>query len=181
MARLFNDGKAVVETNHVDAVRTGSIKAQYPLAGEVNAENGMLLVVDDVAKEVSFPAAAGDKVMLHDSEERIYEYHLGRKSFEVKAGDYPRMMKLAVGDIFETNAVDDGDFNDLAAVIAQIDDEDERVFGIPSTSGLIELKEDTDGSDGDLDLTAYEVVLEVVEMVTLPNEHTGIKFVVIQA
>ena len=181
MARLFDNGKAVVETNHVDAVRTGAIKAQYELAGEVNAENGMLLVVDDVAKEVSFPAAAGDKVMLHASEEQVYEYHLGRNSFEVKAGGYPRMMKLAVGDIFETNAIDDGDFANLEAVIAQIDDEDERVFGIPHTSGLIELKEDDDGDGNDLDLTAYEVVLEAVEMVTLPNETAGMKFVVIQA
>lgn len=177
--KLFDDGYAVVETNHVAAVRTGQIKAQYEVAKDgsdfQNFENGMLLVVDDVAKDVDFPAIGTELCYLHASEERIYDPILGRKSFILKGEfDRPKMYKLSEGDIFETNAVvvNDADFADLAAAKAG------AKYGVPHTSGRIELLDETDG------LAAFDthaIVLEVVEFVTLPNEHEGIKFAVAQA
>lgn len=97
--------KAVVETNHVSAVRTGNIKAQYPIA--VDVENGMALFVDDAAKTMALAdaATAADVVYLHASEEQLYEEHLGRNAFYIKAGNYPKALKLGAGDIFETNAL----------------------------------------------------------------------------
>lgn len=175
MAMLITSGFSVVETNHVAAVRTGEIKAQYPMSAAlalVGAQNGQLLTVDDVKKEIGLPAAATDAVYLHASEERIYEEHLGRNSFIVKSPNYPRMLKLSVKDIFETNAVDSGDFASLAAVKAVIAD---PIYAIPSTSGFITLK------NKDLVTTTYNVVLQLVEVVTLPNEAVGFKFVVIKA
>ena len=171
---LITSGFSVVETNHVAAVRTGEIKAQYPMStalAAVGAQNGQLLTVDDIEKKIGLPAAATDAVYLHASEERIYEEHLGRKSFIVKSPNYPRMLKLSVKDIFETNAVDSGDFANLAAVKAATD----AIYGIPSTNGFITLK------NKDLVTTTYNVVLQLVEVVTLPNEAVGFKFVVIKA
>jgi phosphoglycolate phosphatase-like HAD superfamily hydrolase len=170
MARLVESGYAVVETNHVAAVRTGQIKAQYPLADAVSAaENGQLLVVDDVAKEVRFPADATEAAWLHASEERLYEAHLGREAFILESPNYPRMMKLAVGDIFETNAVELGEtYADVAAAKAA------GAIGVPSANGDILLAQPSvDDSEG--------IVLKIVEAVTLPNGQAGVKFAVAKA
>ena len=170
MARLVKEGFSVVETNHVAAVRTGQIKAQYPMdeaLATVGAQNGQLLVVDDVAKKVSLPANGDALVWLHASEERIYESALGRNAFIVKEPNYPRMLKLSVGDIFETNAVDLGGFADIAAAKAG------AKVGVPSETGDIKLLDVPTGTEA--------VVLEIVEWVSLPNGEQGIKFVVKQA
>lgn len=164
MARLYEEN-AVVELNHVSAVRTGNIKAQYALDGVTKVENGMLLVVNDATKKVSLPAANTNAVYLHASEERLYEEHLGRKAFILKAPNLPRMYKLEVGDIFETNAVT----SELAnpQVLGK--------KGIPSTNGLIEIVEAAT-------VTAdHKTVLDVVEFITLPNGTQGVKFAVSRA
>lgn len=170
MARFLTSGYSVVETNHVAAVRTGEIKAQYPMSAAlkaVGAQNGQLLTVNDVTKEVGLPAAATAYVYLHASEEQLYESHLGRNAFIVMDPMYPRMMKLNVGDIFETNAVDLGLFADVAAAKAS------AKVGVPSDSGDIELLAAAAGTE--------VVVLDIVEWVTLPNGETGIKFAVAKA
>ena len=175
MYKLFNDGYSVLETNHISAIRTGDIKAQYPMADEDDVENGMLLVVDDVAKEVDFSADGTDLVYLHASEERIYESHLGRRSFILNGEkDIPRMMKLAEGDIFETNCVsaDDTDFANLVAAKA------DAKYAVAHTDGRIKLLDETDGLAA---FDTHKVVLEVVEFVTLPNGYEGVKFAVAKA
>lgn len=101
--KALDAGKhAVVETNHVSAVRTGNIAAQH--VAEVALDNGMAVSVDHSTRKVNVPAA-GKAVYLHASEEQIYEDHLGRDSFYIKAGQYPKCLLLEVGDIFETDAV----------------------------------------------------------------------------
>ena len=160
---LTRKNKSVVELNHVSAVRTGNIKAQYPLnTGITEVEQGMLLVVDETNKKVKMPAAATDYVYLHASEEQIYESHLGRNSFSLKAPKLPRMYKLEVGDIFETNAI-----NDAAQAIAK------DVLAYPATTGYITTAAAANAS--------AVVELKVVEVVTLPNGETGAKFVVTKA
>lgn len=94
---------AVVEPNHVSAVRTGNMAAQYSTDIEV-LQNGMAVNVDHETKKIVAPAA-NKPLYLHASEEQIYEEHLGRDSFYIKAGQYPRALKLEIGDIFETDAV----------------------------------------------------------------------------
>jgi len=173
MARFLASGYSVVETNHVAAVRTGQIKAQYPMSTAlkaVGAQNGQLLTVNDVTKEVGLPGSANVMVYLHASEERMYENHLGRNAFIVKDPNYPRMLKLSVGDIFETNAVDLGAFLTVAA--AQ-DAATGATVGVPSTSGDIKLLASAAGTE--------LVVLNIVEWVTLPNGEVGIKFAVAKA
>lgn len=144
--------RAVVETNHVSAVRTGNIKAQYPAAAEM--ENGMALIVDDVAKSIDLANAAAidDVIYLHASEEQVYEEHLGRNSFFIAEGKYPRALKLEAGDIFETNALNaDGTYD--AGVKLNVNAGE----WVPVTTGA--------------------ALATVVEMITLPNGEAGAKIV----
>jgi len=159
----------VVELNKLAAVRTGQIEAQYELDFD-QAENGMLLVADHVAKKVKKPADADAEVYLHASVEKDYEGK-GRKHFVVKQGEFlPRLMKLAVGDRFETNAVefDDTVYADFAAIATAINAT--TVYGVPNASGYIRLVAAPAGTEA--------VVLKAVEGVTLPNGENGIKFAV---
>lgn len=106
--KFIKTNYSVVETNHVAAVRTGKIKGQYSMSNAlalVGAQNGQLLTVDDAKKEIGLPANANAYVWLHVSEERLQQSHLGRNKFILTSPNYPRMLKLAVGDIFETDAV----------------------------------------------------------------------------
>ena len=173
MARLITKGYSVAETNHVAAVRTGQIKAQYPMSSAlkaVGAQNGQLLTVDDVNKEVGLPANGNAYVWLHVSEERLYESHLGRNAFIVQDPNYPRMLKLEIGDIFETNAVELGDF---ATVAAAKNESTGATVGVPSATGDIKLLATAAGTE--------TVVLDIVEWITLPNGEIGIKFAVAKA
>jgi hypothetical protein len=164
----------VVELNHVAAVKTGQIVAQYELDSAVaEAENGMLLMADHVAKKVKKPAGATDVVYLHASVEKDYEGK-GRKHFVAKQGEFlPRLLKLSVGDKFETNAVefDDTVYADYAALKAAINAT--TVYGVPNATGFVRVVAAAAGTE--------KIVLKAVEGVTLPNGENGIKFVVEKA
>lgn len=148
--------KAVVETNHVSAVRTGNIKAQYPAAA--NMENGMALVVDDENKSIALAGATSEVLYLHASEEQLYEDHLGRNAFSIAEGEYPRALKLEVGDIFETNALAQGAEITYAAKDLLV-----PVAGVWTKA----IK----------DQSAKAVI---VELVTLPNGEAGAKIAIIK-
>lgn len=106
--KALAEGKhAVVETNHVSAVRTGNIAAQY--VAEVKLDNGMALSVDHSGRKVGL-AKDGKAVYLHASDEQLYEDHVGRDAFYIKAKEYPKALLLEVGDIFETDAVVAGEY-----------------------------------------------------------------------
>lgn len=168
----------VVELNKVAAVKTGEVYAQYALdatqfATKV-AENGMLLVVDHVGKKVKLPAGATDLVALVTSPEKDYEGK-GRKHFATKVGEFlPRLHKLSVGDVFETNAVeyDDAVYATYAAMKTAISAT--AVYGVPNASGYIRVQ-------ASAPVGSEKVVLKAVEGVTLPNGENGIKWVVEKA
>jgi hypothetical protein len=164
----------VVELNKVAAVKTGQIEAQYELdAAVAQVENGMLLVADHVAKKVKKPAGATDAVYLHASVEKDYEGK-GRKHFVVKQGEFlPRLLKLNVGDRFESNAVehDDAVYANYAAIVTASNAT--TVYGVPNASGYIRIVATPAGTE--------KVVLKVVEGVLLPNGEQGLKFVVEKA
>lgn len=148
--------KAVVETNHVSAVRTGNIKAQYPT--EVAMENGMAIVADDAAKEMRLAGVDDEVIYLHASEEKLYEDHLGRNAFFIPAGAYPKALKLEVGDIFETNALAQGEEITYAAGNKLV-----PVDGIWTIA-----------------TTGQDAKAVIVEMVTLPNGEAGAKLAIIK-
>jgi hypothetical protein len=163
----------VVELNKVAAVKTGEIEVQYDLdAALTQVENGMLLVADHVAKKVKKPVDATSAVHLHASVEKDYEGK-GRKYFAVKQGEFsPRLLKLKVGDRFETNAVefDDAVYANYAAIKAAINAT--TVYGVPNASGYIRIVATPAGTE--------VVQLKVVEGVTLPNGENGLKFLVVK-
>lgn len=153
MAIIKRENYAVVETNHVAAVRTGNMKAQYKR--EMDAlENGMGVTVDEVGKLVKF-AAKGDILYLHASEEQIYEEHLGRNAYINKGAMLPRVLKLEIGDIFETNAIA----------------EEEIAAGDVLKAG----KDGLWAAEG----AETNYVAKVVELVTLPNGEAGAKLVIV--
>lgn len=180
MAKLFNKtGYSVVETNHVAAVRNGRIKAQYPCIGSDELENGMLAVVLDSEKVVRKPIDATEACHLHASEERIYESHLGRKGWVLNCKvQIPKMLAFDKGDLFETDAVDKGNFANVAAVQAEMDANE--VFGVPDTSGYIKLLTTAEAGIANV-WDTYGTVLKAQSFVNLPNDTQGIKFAVVQA
>ncbi|WP_342422353.1 hypothetical protein [Paenibacillus sp. FSL E2-0178] len=167
----------VVELNKVAAVKTGQIYTQYELDATdfaaTPAENGMLLVVDHVGKKIKKPTAVTALVGLHASVEKDYE-NKGRKHFAAKPGEFlPRVDKLNVGDVFETNTFqyDDTVYANYTALVAAISPT--AVFGVAATNGFIDVKAAT--------TPTAAVELKAVEGVVLPNGENGIKWVVTKA
>lgn len=164
----------IVELNHVASVKTGEVFTQYELdatqfASKV-AENGMLLAVDHVAKKIKLPTDATTLCGLVTSPEKDYEGK-GRKYFATKLGEFlPRVNKLKVGDIFESNCVehDDAVYANYAAIVAAVNAT--TVYGVPNASGNIRIVATPAGTEA--------LVLKVVEGVVLPNGESGFKFVV---
>ena len=150
---------AVVETNHVSAVRTGNMAAQYSTDIEV-LQNGMAVNVDHEKKKIVAPVD-GEPLYLHASEEQIYEDHLGRDSFYIKAGQYPRALKLEIGDIFETDAVVGGVDYTVGNILTP--DEETGLWTINAAA------------------TAGSMVAQVIGEIYLPNGKPGVKLAIVQA
>ena len=121
LQRLTIKGFGQIEPNNVTFTRDGRVEAQYPLANaEMVAENGMLLVVDDATRTVTFPTEGETRpVALHYSTEKLYN-GTGLREFKLtqKDGFLPRMGYLTVGEVFTTNCVcyDTTEFADDAAL-----------------------------------------------------------------
>lgn len=171
MSRLVPTGKhAVIELNHVAAVKTGEIVAQYAMKMN-EIDNGTLLVVDHVTKEVKLPALKTDEVYLVASQEKLYDNRQGREDFVNQKDSFGiRLYKLSKGDKFETNAVEMGSI--LYATAKTEIAGGTPYYGIPSTNGDITLTKTS------ADTTGCAVILQAVEAVTLPNGRQGFKFVV---
>lgn len=177
MAKLFtHEGYSVVETTNIAAVRTGKMVSQYGMSTALNtagAQNGMLLAIDDIGKEVGLPADATAIVGLHASDERVYEEGKGLNTFVVKTPNLPRVMRLAVGDKFETNAVEQGGTDLDTPANAKAFLGTAAVYGLADATGNIKLSKAVAGTE--------VVQLQAVEFVTMPNGAEGIRFAVIKA
>lgn len=90
-----------VEPNHLSAQRNGQIYAQLPAA--VAIENGMFAKYDLAGGAVNLTGAG--EWMLAFSEVKVYDARETAADFVIKAGQYPRLFKTSVGDIFTTNKV----------------------------------------------------------------------------
>ena len=189
---LIKDGFGQLELNQVAFRRDGRIEAQcalnatdFPGGTGKYAENGMILVIDKVNKEVRLPdnkTEAGHTTEVEDgvlyalnySTEHMYDERArGLKNFKLGPDDfYPRLGFLSVGDRFTTNACiyESGTFANEAALKSAI--ATGTLLGIPSTDGYISLVSDSNASP---------VVLQAVEFTTMPDGQPAIKFVVIKA
>jgi len=169
------DKYGVIHTTNINAVRTGKMKAQYSLNATdfatKKAENGMLLVVDNFAKEVKLPtdhSTTGIYVLA--SEIKDYEGK-GEASYAVDIDGFkPRMLALEVDDEYETNCVewDDGTYATFALLVAAIGVA--AVYGETNASGNVRIVATA--------TAGATTELKAIEQVTLPNGELGIKFAV---
>ena len=113
--RLIIDGYGQIELNNCAFRRDGRIEAQckpnktnFADANRV-LENGMLLAVDNVAREVKLPVANETlPIAINYSSEHIYDERTpGLKNFYLKGtNDFlPRLGYLSVGDKFTENCI----------------------------------------------------------------------------
>jgi len=151
--RYTIDGYGQLELNNVAFRRDGRIEAQCGLskddfapanAAKVPAENGMVLVVDKVKREVRFVDANETlPVALHYSSEHMYDerkHALKDFKIEYKENDYflPRMGYLNLGDLFTTNCIgydsakwaDDEAFEEACEACKTT-----RLYAVPSAVG----------------------------------------------
>lgn len=182
MSRLTIDGYGQVELNNVAFRRDGRIEAQCkPNATDFSnkvLENGMLLAIDNVAREVKLPVANESlPVALNYSAEHMYDERKGGlKDFYLNGTDdfYPRLGYLAVGDKFTTNCVsyDSSVYATESAFISALG----SIATVALYGGI--------GTDGAIAVasTAPTVgpVLKVVQKTTMPNGKLGLKFQVIK-
>ena len=180
LKRLVIDGYGQVELNQVAFRRDGRVAAQCkPNATDFASaalENGMLLVVDEVKREVRLPGATeAEPVALVYSSEHMYdERKPGLKNF-YNDTFLPRLGYLSVGDRFTTNCIsyDDGTFADETALKTAI----AAAAATPVYGGI--------STDGSIKLTSsapsYGPVLKVRNEFTMPDGSYGVQFVCTKA
>ena len=169
--RFTIDGYGQLELNNVAFRRDGRVEAQCFLDetdfADVPAENGMLLAVDRVNRTVKFATDDSLPIALN---------YTAEKDFKLERGTFlPRLGYLSVGDLFTTNCFGyDADFADDAAVkaVKLSGTGAVTVYGGISEEGAILLTK-TAPEEGP--------VLKAVEVTTMPDGTTGIKFQVLTA
>lgn len=143
--RFKIDGHGQLELNLVAFPRDGRIEAQCALGedfAEMPAENGMLLMVDNIAREVKLPVPGEVfPIALNYSTEHMYDNRTtGLKHFKLERGQfYPRLGYLSVGDKFTTNclAYDDAEFDDEDAVKEAAKGEAKLYGGVSETGAIL--------------------------------------------
>ena len=115
MAHIEKNGYAQLELNNAAFRRSGRIEAQCKIAEGIEyLENGMLLAVNNAARQVEFVGEDNTHlpVALHYSSEHMYDNRANAlKDFKLEPGSFlPRLGYLGAGDKYTTNCVDyDGD------------------------------------------------------------------------
>lgn len=111
MAHIEKTGYAQLELNNAAFRRSGRIEAQCKIADGIEyLENGMLLAVNNAARQVEFVGEdnAHLPVALHYSSEHMYDNRANAlKDFKLEPGSFlPRLGYLGAGDKYTTNCVD---------------------------------------------------------------------------
>lgn len=174
--RLVIDGYGQIELNNVAFRRDGRIEAQCaPNATDfenVPVENGMLLAVDNVNREVKFAKDGSLPIALVYSAEHMYDERTpGLKNFKLNGKDdfFPRLGYTDLGDKFTTNclAYDDGEFADDDALLEALKDlKKAPIYGGACEIGAIKISKTA---------PAFGPVLRVVLAYTMPDGQFGVK------
>ena len=179
VARMTIKGNGQLELNNVAFSRDGRIEAQCaPNATDFatkKVENGMILAVDNVAREVKLPTLAANELLalVYSAEVAYDERHDGLKDYfyGVDGAEFlPRLGYLSRGDKFTTNTVsyDSATYSDWAALASAV--AAGSIYGGASVDGSIVL--------GTSAPTAGPV-LKAVKAYTMPDGQNGIKFQVL--
>ena len=186
MAKLIQNGYGQLELNQVAFPRDGRIEAQCALyeiknpedesigfgfdadGKEVPAENGMILVVDNVTRTIKKTTKEGGNpgeiFALNYTTEHMYDDRdLGSlRKFKLLPGTfYPRLGYLAVGDKFTTNTV----VHDKAIT--------EGNYAVPNVDGYWKIVETYP--------TEAIVVAQVIKNTTMPDGQKAVKLQVVKA
>lgn len=151
MATLKRNGHGQIELTRVSFTRDGNIEAQCFAAEDM--DNGAIVVVDKAAKEVSV-ATDFTKGLLgvnYTTEKNYNQFTPGRKHFQVKKGECPRIGYLKTGDVFTTNVMISEDGTEIAdgAVEAGLYWTAAGLVAAKPTAGLVlQVVEITDTADG---------------------------------
>ena len=111
MAHIEKTGYAQLELNNAAFRRSGRIEAQCKIADGIEyLENGMLLAVNNAARQVEFVGEDNGHlpVALHYSSEHMYDNRANAlMNFKLEPGSFlPRLGYLGAGDKYTTNCVD---------------------------------------------------------------------------
>ena len=180
LKRFVIDGYGQVELNQVAFRRDGRIAAQCkPNATDFASkalENGMLLVVDEVKREVRLPGATeAEPVALVYSSEHMYDERArALKNFQNNMF-LPRLGYLAVGDRYTTNCIsyDTSEFATEALLKTAID---------AAATTAVYAGISTDGSHK-LSATkpTYGPVMKVRNGFSMPDGTYGVQLVCVKA
>lgn len=177
LKRFVIEGYGQLEINNCAFRRDGRIEAQC----KVNAtnfsnqpvENGMILAVDNVARQVSLATDDTYPLALVYTAEHMYDERTpGLKNFKTEALNdfYPRLGYLSVGDKYTTNCLcyDDAEFsNDEALASALASYASTPVYGTVSSIGA-QMVTASAPSTG--------LKLRVVKNWTMPDGTPGVQF-----
>lgn len=164
VSTFAKNGYGQVEPNHLSAQRTAQIYAQLPAKADINVlENGQYVKYDYPNNEVNF---SGDgEWMLVYNEEKIYKDYETRKDYamtkESQVGGLivPRVFKTNVGDIYTTNFVAAGPYEEGDKLTINSTD------GVPTKA---------------VGETLEGLVLQVVANTTMPDGQPAVKLMRIQ-
>ena len=187
MNRFPCEQYASLELNQVAFPKTGMVVSQTPLGAaftkEAPCENGMWVVADKAAGEITAPAAATDKPIgiVYTTEKEYDVFHYGLKTFGRKiAGDYPRVGLFGIGDTVTTNCLQYSteDFADDDALFTALEAIDTTpLYVIPGVAGT------TVAEKAVPQITASEpdsgIYAKVVKFYTVPNGEKGVKYQII--
>lgn len=180
LTRFVIDGYGQVELNQVAFRRDGRVAAQCkPKATDFASkalENGMLLVVDEVKREVRLPGATeAEPVALVYSSEHMYDERArALKNFQNDMF-LPRLGYLAVGDRYTTNCLsyDSTEFATETALKTAIDAAaTTALYAGISTDGTHKLSATK---------PSYGPVMKVRNGFTMPDGTYGVQLVCVQA
>ena len=166
-------GYGQIELNQCAFRRDGRIEAQCKIADGIDfIENGGIFAIDNVKREISYPAAGSYMFGLNYTSEHMYDERLvgGLKYYKTDKDSFlPRLGYLAVGDKFTTNTVIYDDALTLTnAVYGYVKAGDKGYIRLSATNP-------TDAIDG-------APLLRVIDAkATMPNGAPAVKFQCIKA
>lgn len=184
MAIINRVGFGQVEPNHLSAQRTAQIYAQLPAKDDIDVlENGQFVKYDYANGVVDFTGAG--EWMLVFNEVKLYDdfWRGSYKDFAMQKENYtpgsdnithnglgpfsgqmtPRVFKTNVGDIFTTNALEQGNTSGKATVTNTEDLAVKDILGI-NADGFLSKSGDTD-----------DMQWQVVKIYTMPDGQPAVK------
>ena len=166
-------GYGQIELNQCAFRRDGRIEAQCKIADGIDfIENGGIFAIDNVKREISYPAADSYMFGLNYTSEHMYDERLagGLKYYKTDKDSFlPRLGYLAAGDKFTTNTVV---YDDAANITTM-------VYGYVKAgdNGYIRLS-----ATKPKDAIADAPLLRVIDAkATMPNGAPAVKFQCIKA